>query len=195
MLTEIERLGAFEHAEQTFQMNEEAFRVFYDRTARSVWIYLARMTRDDRLADDLLQEAYYRFLRSRADLANDEHRKNYLFRIATNLVHDHRRRLRPASAIADRPAEPIGGDHGERVARHVDLSRAMEHLSVRERSLLWLAYAEGCSHEEIAGALGLKRTSMKALLFRARRRLASLLGSRSPSAARPESERQTGRRR
>src|SRR5688572_23065200 len=101
VLTDMERLGAFADAERTFQMNEEAFRVFYEQTARPVWLYLARMTRDDRLADDLLQEAYYRFLRSSASFDSDDHRRNYLFRIATNLVHDHRRRPRlPAAPVA-----------------------------------------------------------------------------------------------
>ncbi|MDP2052958.1 MAG: hypothetical protein Q8L75_04945, partial [Acidobacteriota bacterium] len=57
-LTDMERLGAFDEAERTFQMSEEAFRAFYELTARPVRAYLGRMTNDDRLADDLLQEAY-----------------------------------------------------------------------------------------------------------------------------------------
>ena len=42
--------------------------------------------------------------------------------------------------------------------------------------MLWLAYAEGASHREIADTLGLKAASMKLLLFRARRKLAELPG-------------------
>jgi len=51
----------------------------------------------------------------------------------------------------------------------------MAKLKPRERELLWLAYAQGSSHEEIAQSLGLRRASIKMLLFRARRRLAALL--------------------
>jgi RNA polymerase sigma-70 factor (ECF subfamily) len=51
--------------------------------------------------------------------------------------------------------------------------------------MLWLAYAQGCSHEEIAEVLGLRKASLKALLFRARKRLLGLLR---------ESDTQGGRR-
>ena len=51
----------------------------------------------------------------------------------------------------------------------------MDQLKPRERSMLWLAYAQGCSHEEIAALLGLKTASLKAMLHRARQRLAALL--------------------
>jgi RNA polymerase sigma-70 factor (ECF subfamily) len=44
--------------------------------------------------------------------------------------------------------------------------------------MLWLAYAQGFSHEEIAATLGLRTSSLKALLHRARRRLIALLGHR-----------------
>ncbi|HEX7282503.1 MAG TPA: RNA polymerase sigma factor, partial [Vicinamibacterales bacterium] len=101
-LTDMERLGAFDEADRTFQMTEEAFRSFYELTARPVRVYLARMTNDDRLADDLLQETYYRFLRSTAAFESDDHRRRYLYRIATNLVHDHRRR--PRREVAAPPA-------------------------------------------------------------------------------------------
>ena len=49
----------------------------------------------------------------------------------------------------------------------------MTHLKPRERALLWLAYAQGSSHKEIAESLGLRTASVKLLLFRARRRLAA----------------------
>ena len=179
ILTDMERLGAFAEAEQTFQMNEESFRSFYDRTARPVWIYLARMTRDDRLADDLLQETYYRFLKTTVAFDDDEHRKNYLFRIATNLVRDHRRRARTSDAAAAGNAARVDsraqGDASDQAARRIDLARAMDRLKPRERSVLWLAYAQGWSHEEIAASVGVKAASMKALLHRARKRLAALL--------------------
>jgi RNA polymerase sigma-70 factor, ECF subfamily len=180
-LSALEQLGAAEvEAEDIFQMDEDAFRVFYDRTARPVWAYLSRMTGDPRLADDLLQESYYRFLRARVAHESDAHRRNYLFRIATNLVRDMRRRPHVEDArlgdtgVTDHP-DPRSSDVAGAAARRVDLGRAMTHLKPRERDLLWLAYAQGSSHQEIADTLGLKRSSIKLLLFRARRRLASLL--------------------
>jgi RNA polymerase sigma-70 factor (ECF subfamily) len=47
---------------------------------------------------------------------------------------------------------------------------------------LWLAYAQGSSHKEIAESLGLRAGSVKLLLFRARRRLAALLTSTRAAA-------------
>jgi RNA polymerase sigma-70 factor (ECF subfamily) len=178
-LTDMERLGAFDEAERTFQMTEDAFRVFYELTARPVRVYLTRMTGDQRLADDLLQETYYRFLRSNASFESDDHRRHYLFRIATNLVHDHRRRPLfevPASTGVDETvASPVEPHTADRAAQRIDLSRAMDQLKPRERSMLWLAYAQGWSHEEIAASLGVKTGSLKAMLHRARHRLAMLL--------------------
>jgi RNA polymerase sigma-70 factor (ECF subfamily) len=174
-LTNVERIGAFEAAERTFQMDEEAFRAFYELTARPLWAYLARSAGDPRLADDLLQECYYRFLRARVGFDSDDHRRHYLFRIATNLLHDHRRRRTPEQSLgAGRPAPGIPAD--DRSAARIDLARAMGRLKPRDRSMLWLAYAQGWSHEEIARALGLRTGSLKCLLYRARRRLAALLG-------------------
>ena len=183
-LTDMERLGAFDEAERTFQMTEEAFRTFYELTARPVRVYLVRMTGDERLADDLLQETYYRFLRAKLTFDSDDHRRNYLYRIATNLVHDHRRKPFmeiPSTTVPDVPDTANHQVAIERAARRVDLDRAMAKLKPRERSMLWLAYAQGWSHEEIAAAIGVKSSSLKAMLHRARHRLVTLLnpGGRS----------------
>ena len=177
-ITEIERLRAEDSDRAVpLEMDEEAFRGFYDRTARTLRAYLARVTGDAALADDLLQETYFRFLRARGNYEGEAHRRNALFRIATNLVYDSRRRARvaPPLLVAE---QDIADRRGEAVAteRASDLRRAMSHLKPRERALLWLAYAQGSSHKEIAQSLGLRTGSVKLLLFRARRRLATLLG-------------------
>ena len=175
----LERADALD-AEVNFQMDEDAFRAFYDRTARALWNYLARITGDRQAADDLLQETYYRFLRTHGAWEGESHRRAYLFRIATNLVHDGRRRARRAPLVALPEPELVadiasGSNVAECAAQRTDLRRAMDRLRPRERALLWLAYGQGHAHAEIAATLGVKTASVKLLLFRARRKLAGLL--------------------
>lgn len=164
----------------TLQMDEEAFRAFYTRTAGMVWAYIARATNDPSAADDLLQEAYFRLLRSTMTFESEDHRKNYLFRIATNLIRDRFRRRRIDNAQLPEHGEgdiPASGDLAQQAQQRSDLQRAMAQLSARERELVWLAYGQGSTHQEIAGVLGLKTGSIKPLLFRARRKLARILAS------------------
>ena len=163
-----------------FQMDEDTFRAFYDRTARPLWGYLARVTGDRQLAEDLLQDAYYRFLRADATYENEAHRRNALFRIATNLARDthRRRRVRPQDLAREHDVSQVP-DRADVAGRHqqrADLGRALQKLKPRERALLWLAYAEGSSHREIAAAVGVKLASVKLLLFRARKKMARVLG-------------------
>lgn len=184
-IDQIAGIAAPDEAEQALHMTEEAFRTFYEQTSRPLWTYLARTTGDPRLADDLLQETYYRFLRARASFESDDHRRFYLFRVATNLLRDERRRLHEERAPQDGSPAASSTDVSERAAARIDLGRALERLTSRERSLLWLAYAQGCSHDEIARMVGVKTSSLKALLYRARRRLADVLrSSQGPSSRR-----------
>jgi RNA polymerase sigma-70 factor, ECF subfamily len=163
-------------------MGEDEFRAFYERTARPLWAYLSRITGDPHEADDVLQEAYYRFYRAGARHENEAHRRNSLFQIATNLVRDAARRakhrqdvsLDDESAAASMPksAAPVPD---RQAAIRTDLGRAMKHLEPMQREMLWLAYAQGASHEEIAEVLGLRAVSIRTLLLRARRKLAGFL--------------------
>jgi RNA polymerase sigma-70 factor (ECF subfamily) len=176
--TDVSRADAIS-AEAGLVMDEDSFRAFYERNARAVWAYLARLTGDRHAADDLLQEAFYRFLRAGSAYENESHRRNALYRIATNLARDARRRVlsRPAGIIAGDDIEKVAGrDASNSNDRSADVTRALSRMKPRERAMLWLAYAEGASHNEIAATLGLKPGSMKLMLFRARRRLAGLLG-------------------
>src|SRR5262245_8196940 len=106
-------------------MDEDAFRAFYDRTSRALWGYLSRTSGDRQVADDLLQECYYRLLKSTVAFESETHRRNYLYRIATNLVRDTKRGSRPLFAegmdVADIEAPAARADAAERA----DVRRAM----------------------------------------------------------------------
>lgn len=159
--------------EEVLSLDEAEFSAFYERTVRPLWAYLAGACGSGDVADDLVQEAYYRLLRSGFETDSDEHRKNYLFRIGTNLLRDRFRR----SKWREVPLEETPDERRDRpdVGLRRDLHRHLAKLRPRDRQLLWLAHAEGLSHREIAQVLGLKEGSIRLLVFRARRKLAALL--------------------
>lgn len=166
-------------------MSEEGFRIFYARTARPLRNYLANSLADRSLTDDILQESYLRLLAARlpADM-DDAHRKNYLFRIATNLTHDPSSYLR-SIPLGDRSS--AHSLHDEIAGRH-DMQRVLEQLKPRQRELLWLAYVERFSHAEIADVVGATVQSIRPMLARARENLAALLRPRPVAADTKEQE-------
>ncbi|HTU32768.1 MAG TPA: RNA polymerase sigma factor [Candidatus Acidoferrum sp.] len=169
-------------AAEAFHMDEQTFRAFYDATGRALWSYLYRASGNAALADDLMQESYYRFLRVRFSEPDPEYMKNYLFRIATNLLRDQWRHTKvdppaPATDEGSQLAKPGELAPDERSGES-DVMRAMQDLKPRERQLLWLAYVEGSSHREIAQLSGLREQSVRGLLFRARAKFAKLLHRR-----------------
>src|ERR1051326_4389068 len=80
-------------------------------------------------ADELLQEAYYRFYRAGKQYESQSHRRNSLFQIATNVLRDAARRgrrwgevpLADKASPAPRPAR--------QVAMRTDVARAIQQLA------------------------------------------------------------------
>ena len=156
-------------------MDSEAFAGFYERSARSLWAYLARVSGNPALADDLMQEAYLRFLGAPRIADGEVACRRYLFRIATNLLRDHWRRP-STSSLEDLPeALFCCGDGSGPSDAFLTLGPALAQMRPRDRQILWLAYAEDYTHREIAEITGLQSASIRLMLFRARRKLASLL--------------------
>ncbi len=159
-------------------MTEQAFVDLYARTSAPLTRYLRRLTGSNAAAEDLLQETYLRLL-SQVRVPDDEdHRRNYLFKIATNLARDHFRRERRYRLVSDdehmsrmeaAPREARGSQEP------ADVWAVLEKVTARDRELLLLAYVEGLTHKEISQITGLMRASLKPLLFRARRRFAAAM--------------------
>lgn len=169
-------------------MDREAFAAFYQRSAPGLRAYLIRVSGNAALADDLLQESFLRFLCAKQPEGGEVNYRRYLFRIATNLLRDHWRKPK-ADCLEETPDRfLIAQDSSSRVDLQVDLQialgPALARMRPRDRQLLWLAHAEGYSHQEISEITGLATASIRLLLFRARRKMARLIrkqmaGSRS----------------
>ncbi len=162
-------------------MDSDAFAGFYQRSAPALRGYLARVSGNATLAEDIMQESYLRFLGVPLPEGGEVNHRRYLYRIATNLLRDHWRRPR-ATCIEDVPEKFLRGpDLLSNVDCQATLDPAMAQMRPRDRQLLWLAYAEGYSHREIADITGLGATSIRLLLFRARRKIARLLREQVPA--------------
>jgi RNA polymerase sigma-70 factor (ECF subfamily) len=156
-------------------MDNDAFAGFYERSARPLWAYLARVSGDASLADDLMQESYMRFLCAAPPADGEVAGRRYLFRIATNLLKDHWRRPRAASIDEISEDKLAAAGNADQFDSQTVLTPALAFMRPRDRQLLWLAYAEGYTHREIADVTGLASASVRLLLFRARRKMARLL--------------------
>lgn len=152
-------------------LDERAFLELYSRTAVQLRAYVVRTLGNAADADDVVQDAFLRLLRSPVPVADDQALRAYLFRIASNLVVDHYRTRKHESR--DQVPERAASDPDS--ALKLDVGRFFRRLKTRERQLIWLAHVEGADHNEIASVLGLRYGSVRVLLSRARSRLARLL--------------------
>jgi RNA polymerase sigma factor (sigma-70 family) len=141
--------------------------------------YLTRYTGDADLAEDLVQETFWRL--ARRPFGAPHHVKGWLFRVATNLAKDARKTSRRRGelaqlALAESPAA-APADAGERLERAEVRERvraALDGLNHKERTALLLR-EEGFSHREIATAVGTTTGSVGTLIARALAKLARLL--------------------
>jgi RNA polymerase sigma-70 factor (ECF subfamily) len=151
-------------------IDEGRFRQLYAQVAPALRGYLARTSGDDAVADDLVQETFVRLLQANAGQLTESELRSYIYRIATNLVRDRWRALQ-REHLVEISIEPAADPR----TPNLDVPRLFAKLTLRERSLLWLAYVEGCDHREIAERTGLSVLSVRVSLFRARKRFAEVL--------------------
>jgi RNA polymerase sigma-70 factor, ECF subfamily len=164
-------------------ISEEVFRLFYRQTERPLHRYVARVLGNATEADDIVQDAYLRLLRTTPPCAvsaatkDPQQLRPLLFRTASNLIVDHWRRRKHERGTVDERALASSAREAD-IPLRVDLARTFEKLRPQERALMWLAYVEGFDHREIAATLGLRERSVRVLLHRVRHKLTALLGHR-----------------
>lgn len=159
----------------------DAVTELYARFQRPLFTYLARLTGNRELAEDLLQETFIRVHRGREAYQPSGHFRAWLFTIARHMLIDWARRERVAWEL--RPAleeNAVAPDRTESRAEALDLiarlERALQRLPRDDREVIVLSRVVGMDAEEISRATGGTAGAVRVRLHRALRRLAELLG-------------------
>ena len=120
-------------------------------------------------ADDVFQEVFLRYHRAASPFESEEHRKAWLLRVTANCAKSlaaspWRKRHVALEDIYtyDQPEESC-------------LDAALAQLPSKYRAVIHLYYYEGYNTEETARILGLKPSTVRAQLTRARQTMARLL--------------------
>ncbi len=117
--------------------------------------------------DDLVQEAYARFLAG--DRSGVADAGAYLRRTIVNLASNERRRMRRADAAAQRLG--AGDDGGKRRDSYPSALGDLLALDPRDRALLYLVDVDGYSAKDAAALVGINAAAARMALSRGRRAL------------------------
>lgn len=164
--------------------DQSAFLPFYEKTAPGLLRFLLWKTNGDKpMAEDILQEAYVRFLLSldRMEAEEEISIQSYLLRIVKNCLIDKVARAPQASRrhvsldSAMNLSDPQQTSRQERAVEMRELSIAMESLSEKDSEIIWLRDAFGMSHREVANQIGISEQASRQAYVRAKRSLMSEL--------------------
>lgn len=131
------------------------------------------LARDAFLADDLVQEAVLRGLRSETQWDPATSLRAWMFRILRNVFLEQARRRGTEKRVLEQLPEPGQAPPGQEMHGEMsDLARALQGLPLPQREALILVGAHGLSHEEAAAVCGVPVGTVKARVSRARLALA-----------------------
>jgi RNA polymerase sigma-70 factor, ECF subfamily len=146
----------------------QEFEAFFWRYEGIISRYLWQMVGDQAAATDLCQETFFRAWRHFARIKDHPQVRSWLYRVATNLAMTHRQHqaMHLQSTLDD--LYPGASDPGRRIADHDLVTRTLQALPPKHRSVLLLFDVYGHSGSEIAEMLGMSINAVKMALHRAR---------------------------
>lgn len=162
---------------------DQIVRLYADR----IYNYVRRMVGNPQDAEDITQEVFLRAYQGLSQFDGRASFSTWLFRIATNLCIDHKRRQ-------SRRVQTIPYHHDETDEEEGDwefpdtaqpsaleqlltkelqevVEQAIDALSPKLKTVLLLYDVEGLSYEQIAEALGIPMGTVKSRLFAAREQI------------------------
>jgi RNA polymerase sigma-70 factor (ECF subfamily) len=164
-----------------------AFGNLYEEYAPAVRAFLASRGGDHGLLDDLAREVFARAWQFRGRFRADSHIRTHLLAVARNVLAEALRRdARAAMLLGDQAGSLVGppGDvgrtpEGEAATRSREIAAAVagpkRHLPAKQRQAFGLVHILGLTNAEAAARAGCSTTQLRDRLYRARRRLRSLL--------------------
>ncbi len=143
----------------------------------------ARITGSGEAAEEICQEAFVRYLRHQHELSDEQSARYWLIRVAKNLAFNRVKRSARERRAYERLLNDTSGDAGDSVTRPLDRQNtqeavqiAIQRLPLDAREIIVMREYGGLSYREIAAVLGTTEGTVKVRAYRARKKLAVILG-------------------
>ena len=134
--------------------NRLMFTLCYDRYHRGIYLFVLKYVRCEALAEDIVQEVFFRLWCNRRGLREEGNLAALLYAMAVNAIRKHKivetGNVRYYDLHEGRQ-EPAGESDSDETMRRLRL--AVGELPARQRTIFNLKIYESRSNQEIAGAL------------------------------------------
>jgi RNA polymerase sigma-70 factor, ECF subfamily len=134
-----------------------------------------RYVRNSRDAEDLSQEVFIKIHRYLPEFRGDSALTSWIYRIAANCCIDALRARKNASRFDDIDLDSLVAanvsGHENALLAKIDLNRILMQTDARTREILFLALAEGCTHEEVGEVVGMTRWAVTKIVLRFQKKM------------------------
>ena len=151
--------------------------LLFDRYHRPLFDYFARMTASRGIAEDLVQDVFFRILKYRSTFRGDSRFKAWMFHIARNARFDYYRKHQPETSLPEddvnafQSPSSVPGRRLEEEEQVALLECAMFKLPPEKREVLVLSRYQEMKYEQIAEVMGCGVGTVKVRVHRALKEL------------------------
>ncbi|MUK90779.1 sigma-70 family RNA polymerase sigma factor [Ornithinibacillus sp. L9] len=156
-------------------MKKYTYHELFEAYQLPLYRYLLQLSRNKEVAEDLLQETFYRAMVS-LKVKHTMQAKAWLFKVARNLYIDSTRKRNTEQKVLNElmrdysPATSIGNPEQslEKKTKQEELEALLSMLPENMQTILYLREVQGFSYKELALAMDLTENQVKVTLHRAR---------------------------
>jgi len=150
--------------------------VLFERYNRRIFNFLARMTMDRQLAEDLTQNVFLRIIKYRTSYREGARFQSWIYQIARNVFSDHYQTVKNRySGFVDveNIKDHMPNDQEDEFQHEKEdlLQRSMARLSEEQREILLLTRFQHMKYEEVAEIMDTTVANIKVKVHRAILRL------------------------
>lgn len=146
----------------------EAFNALYSTYHGAIYFNALRLTKDSRIAEDIVQEVFTCLWEKRDSLDPSLDLSGWLFVVSHHKSISHlKKKLKEAlaqAAMSDAGSEAISIEAGEASSQELILEKAIEQLSPQRRKVFELCKVQRRSYEQAAIELRLSKHTVKEYL-------------------------------
>lgn len=173
--------------------DQTALAKIYDQFSDPLYKYAYKQVGDSQVAEDLVAEAFKRFLGALARGGGPkEHLRAYLYRIVHNLITDlYRREPPPPLELDEDRLEKEDQEPSRFITKEQEADRirmALKLVTPEQRQVITLRFLEGWDTQEIAQSLDKSIGAIKALQHRGLAALERILLDGDDPASSPDQE-------